>query len=86
MTTVTSTVRAGIAPRMLLGRPVIPAELHGQLCGWRTRTPDNVEPGVAWCAGCGLPVARAVELEVVDLAARLAPYTSTGLRLTLPAA
>jgi hypothetical protein len=73
----------GRGPRMLNARPVVPADLHAAFCGWRTRTPDDVEPDVAWCAGCGLPVAQAVEPEVVDLAARLAPYTTAELSPTL---
>lgn len=68
-----TTITPGHGPRMLNGLPVVPADLHGQLCGWRTRTPDDVEPGVAWCAGCGLPVARVVEPEVDDLAAAGGP-------------
>jgi len=55
-----TTVTPGIGPRMLNSRPVIPADLHVAFCGWRTRTPDDVEPDVAWCAGCGLPISRGV--------------------------
>ncbi len=67
MNTLTSTVRPGIGPTMLNGRPVIPADLHGQLCGWRTRTPDDVEPDVAWCAGCGLPVRKVASDPAVSM-------------------
>jgi len=62
-----TTITPGIAPTMLNGRPVIPADLHGQLCGWRTRTPDDVEPGVAWCAGCALPVRKVASDPAVSM-------------------
>ena len=61
-------------------RPIVSAAAHATFCGWRVRTPDDDEPAVSWCAGCGLPVRAEDAAETLPagrLAELLAPYPVT---------
>lgn len=46
--------RRGQGVRRVAGVTVVPLVVHDALCGWRVATPQDSEPPVMGCAGCGL--------------------------------